>query len=513
MNSHKKEDTNNIFFQNKKSPTNKSLLSLRKLTRVKSVHVIKENNWKDGFNKNKLPEYNSANDNKNFHINLSIKSYSGHKNINDLKKFKSEDSLNTFSPKNSFTNGKYFIKTASAKMRNINYNNDNLKYINMINENNINTLWDELCVSKSYRNLFCVIYKELNDKDKQEIYSREINELTSIKNDINILKSNIDLRINTIKDISGLNDKLNAEIINTNNYKNESIINEISKKIEILREYTINICQIMKKIKYELNGIKNLDKYDIDIISEKFNFDKNYVIKMKSELNFLKEGYAKYYFNINNDQSPFLLNASEKNESNNNETLIHIIPLQEEKKYDIMECIFYIYQELIAYQNEKVNQNILRRISPLKKIEANENNNLKITNGKEENNKFNNANNYILRKSSSAINNLAIKENDKEKNKILNISQNFVYSKKKFLKINKNGNNLLLNQFRSQRNSRNENKNSSIGLRYNNPLVIQNNFPRKSEIIKKKNSISNNIIGKEKNINEFFSEDDKISEK
>lgn len=276
----------------------------------------------------------------------------------------------------------------------------------------------------------------------------------------------------------------------------------------------------MKKLKCELNGIKHLDKYDIDIISEKYNFDKNYIIKMKGELNFLKEGYAKFYFNIKDDQTPFLLKASEKNDmKNNNEPYIHLVPLKEEKKYDIMECVYYIYQELIAYQNEKVNNNNLRRISPLKKNNDNNYNNLKIINGKDEKSNINNINNnsykLVLKKSNSDLNNnLIIKKKENiNKNNLINISQNFVYSKKKFLTINKNGNNLLLNQFRIQKKLKNEKSNISIGLKYKNPLIISNNFPRKSEIIKKKNYINNNNINeKEKNIN-FFSEDDKTDKR
>ena len=511
MNSSKKEEQNKYFLLNKKTPTNKSSISLKKISKVKSIHIIKDNNWSNGFKQSMLPENNLSKDN-NFHINLSIKSFSEHKNLIDFQNPKYDNSLNSLSPVANLNNGKSLIKTGSAKIRYINYDFNNLKYLNMINLNNIYKLWDELCVSKSYRNLFCRIYKELNDKDKQEIYSREINELTSIKNDINILKTNIEIRLNTIKELSELNDKLNTEIIN-NNRNNELIINEISKKIEILRDQTINVCISMKKVKYKINGIKHLDKFDIDIISEKFNFDKNYIIKMKAELNFLKEGYVKFYFNINNDQTPFLLNASEKNEINNIKSLYNIVPLDEEKKCDILECIYYIYQELIAYQNEKVNQNILRRISPLKKTEANENKILRLTNGKEENNNINNlneTNNLILRKSSS-MNNLIIKENyNDKKNNILNIKQkNFIYNKKKFMNINKNGNNLLLNQFRKQINTNKENNNITIGLKYNNQFIIQNK--KKNEIIKKEKSFSNNDSEKNKNIN-FFSEDDKINE-
>ena len=80
-----------------------------------------------------------------------------------------------------------------------------------------------------------------------------------------------------------------------------------------------------------------MDKYDIDLLSEKFNFDKNYLIKMKSELNFLKKGFAKYFFNIENDQTPFLLNASQKNIENNKSNInFYIVPLKKEIENDII---------------------------------------------------------------------------------------------------------------------------------------------------------------------------------
>ena len=504
MTSFHNEQLKQILKKTKKSPKNLSFLSQKDTDRIKSLHIIRENNWNNRFIYNKIPEYDSYKD-KNVKINLSIKSYSNRKDMNtnstENKINEEENSLNTLVPltnKINFKNGRNLIRTSSAKMKNISFNN-NLKYINMINLNNINKLWDELCISKTYRKLFCVIYKELNDEDKQKIYQKEINELVSVKNDINNLKNNIENRLNTIKEITQLNTKLNIEVVNKDNNKIENIIKELSNNIEILREQTVNVCFSMKKIKSTLNTIKNLDKYNIELISEKFDFDKNYIIKMKSELLFLKEGFAKYYFNIENDQTPFLLNASKKNE---NKSDFHIIPLKKEIENDIIECIFYIYQELIAYQNEKVNKKILERISPLRTInKTQENMYLKILNGKEEKNNTNNNNNtnnhHILKKCSSASN---LKLN----------SKNFVYSKKKFLKIDKNGNNLLLNQFTSHRHNKiDNNRNMSMrGIKYN-PLTVQNkyiiNMKNKSKFIK-----NNNINFFEENINNNNEENKKI---
>ena len=474
-----------ILQKSKKPPSNLSFLPQRNPDKIKSLHIIRENQWDKRFIYNKIPEYDSYKD-KNVKIHLSIKNYSYRKDTNNNSKEniinEEGNELNNLMPltKNiNYRNGTNLIRTSSAKMKDISFNN-NLKFINMINLNNINKLWDELCISKAYRQLFSHIYNVLNDEDKQKIYQKEINELISIKNDISILKTNIEKRLNVIKDITQLNNNLNIEVVNKDNNKKDITIKELSNNIEKLREQTINVCFSMKKLKSELNSIKNLDKYDIELISEKFNFDKNYIIKMKSEIFFLKQGFFKYYFNIENEQTPFLLNASKKNDNPN----MHTIPLKKEIENDIIECIFYIYQELIAYQNEKVNKNILKRISPLRAINRiqEENLSVKLTNGKDEKNNNDN-NNNILKKSFSASN---IKLNRK----------NFIYSKKKFLKIDKNGNNLLLNQYTSYRNNKiDKNKNMSMkGIKYNNPLSAKNKFiiDGKNKKEKCKDEIKNN---------------------
>ena len=159
MNSDSKESKDDIKLQNKKYKTNKSIISLQKLSRVKSVHIIKGNNWNERLI-NKMPENNSSK-NKNFRINLSIKSYSGRKSYNKMNnniisknfnQYKINNGENSFnflslnSNKNSI-NGKNELKNASAKTRETGLNND-LKYMNIINLNDINKLWDDLCVAK-----------------------------------------------------------------------------------------------------------------------------------------------------------------------------------------------------------------------------------------------------------------------------------------------------------------------------------------------------------------------------
>ena len=193
-------------------------------------------------------------------------------------------------------------------------------------------LWKELYVNQNYKKLFLSIYKQIDDDDKEELYQKETNELILLKNNINDLKNKIELRQNTIKEIYGLNKNLNTEIINKDEKSNQNIINEISDKINLLRENTVQICKSMKTLKYEINCIKFLDKYDANILEEQYQFDKNYLIKMKGELNFLKGGFSKYYFNKKNDHSPFLIKVLEKSKiENDTESFIYLVPLKIKK--------------------------------------------------------------------------------------------------------------------------------------------------------------------------------------
>ena len=578
----------NYFLQIKRSPLLSANKMKKKIKRVKSVNALREKNWDDRFIYDKIPLYDSKND-KNVLINLRSKCNSGNRKYGSFKGLNfADNSLFIYRPLSNkttmnhlFINNKNNIKMASAKSRDINFRNDNNKYksfldygpnytngienyrrsdnknnidtndfnaINLINLNNLNKLWDEFAVNKNYRKLFSVIYKELDDENKEELYQKETNELNKIKDYINDLKQNIENRINTIKELFELNIKLNTEIINKDNKNNEIILGEISDKINTLRVHTINVCKSMKRLKTELSGIKNLDKFNINLIGEKFNFDKNYLIKMKSELNFLKEGFAKYYFNIENDQTPFLLKTSQKSKiSNDKDPFIHLIPLDQELKEEITDCTYYIYEELIAYQNEKVHNKVLRSISPLKRIIKNNNEDDAKNFGEREesdnkrvlNEHINNKINMLLNKNigpknyvnmsedniNNKFNSLHLQQINKN-NKIMNNPNNNLYFRKNGLinsknKLNEENDNKIINDV-NNKNDESEPKiikveskedikeiknelidKDKIKSRSNNEIVnlIRNEKRNLSENINKKNNEYKNLFMKYK-INE-----------
>jgi hypothetical protein len=296
---------------------------------------------------------------------------------------------------------------------------------------------------------------------------------------------------------------LNNEVKNDKNIKvNNFIINEMIKEIENLTEQTINIVKYMKKIKTQINMVDNLGKYNIDILSQKFKFDKNYIIKMKSETNFLREGYAKVFFNFKNEESPFFLKACDKNKIKQNDPLTHTLSLNENTIKDIKECNYYIYKELIAYQNERPNKKIFRCISPIRKNNSAYINYSKINfynyklifedKKKEIDTGLNNENNDQLIINGNGLDNL----NNNNKDKIENhqIQRN---KKKEEITINNQG---LINSMKNfySNNNLNDRKNKKMYTfnnkkNYNNDILqLQKNFSNNnySSLRRKKSNIS-----------------------
>ena len=310
--------------------------------------------------------YNKQNTTKNSILNRTKNLYLSNNQL------KPKSGLNLYRLKmfNSDKSNKKILTQKNFKMPKIK-NNFNLNYvdINSTNMINLEKLWDEFGINKQYRNYFKYIYKELETDYKDNLYLKETEELNNIKNIIKELKYFINLRKDILNEIKSLNDKLQQELLEKNNNGKEQILKEIIDKINLLRKHTINVCRSMQKLKSYMFSINSLDKYNLDIISKKFDFDKNYIIKMKFELNFLKEGFAKYYFNIGNDQTPFLLNASDEKKIPKGDLFLRVIPLDNELKKEILNWDFYIHKELIAYQNENLHKQIFRCISPIRQNE------------------------------------------------------------------------------------------------------------------------------------------------
>ena len=392
-----KEETNQL--SRRMSPITKITTSSRPFSRIKSVTGQRKKPWNRRFIYNKMPDYYSIKD-KNVIIAKKIRLNSvNKKNIFDSnyityqqskrnKRFLIKPFSRTMSgflsnynraTSNEYTTNRNLISplTYNAHSRNNLMKNSNTNVnlninVNEGNFNKIKKLWNELCVYSSYRELFMIIYNQLSGDEKEQIYKNELNDLTTVKNDVKTLIYYIDQRNLVLRELYEENKNLNKKRIDINDIND--ILKEISDLIEKLRECTIDVCYAMKKLKNDINNVNNLSKYNFDLLASKNKFDKNYLIKMKGELSFLKEGNAKYYFNLSDIRTPFLLKASEANinminninlDNNDKDFLIKIVPLKEKTKEHIAECSYYIYQELIAYQqNILIKKTINRGVTP-----------------------------------------------------------------------------------------------------------------------------------------------------
>ena len=209
----------NYFLKIRSSPLLSANKFKKKLKRVKSVNALREKQWDDRFIYEKIPLYDSKND-KNVLINLGDKCNSGNRKYANFKGLHFQDNSlylyrqlsNKTTMNHLFLKNKNAIKLGSAKSKDINFRNDNLanKYksfleygpnhtngienykrsenknsmdtndfnaMNLINLNFLNKIWDEFGVNKNYRKLFTVIYKELDDENKDELFKKETDEI------------------------------------------------------------------------------------------------------------------------------------------------------------------------------------------------------------------------------------------------------------------------------------------------------------------------------------------------
>ena len=378
------------------SPIGKYPLDSRPFSRANSVTAMRKKPWNRRFIYNKIPDYyqvkdknifwnkkprvNSKNKNNLFDTNYityqqSKLNYNRRKNI--TRGF-NRTSSGFFSHNSYMTNNNEFTlnnRNIASPLTNSALNRNNLykENINLNlnvnsndeNFNSIKKMWNELCVYMSYREVFIVIYNQLTGEEKEQFYQKELNELNTVKNDIKSLNYYIEQRTLILKDLYETNVKLNRKK-NSDDVINELLV-DMSDLIEKLREATVDVCYAMRKLKNDMNLVSNMAKYNIDLLSSRSKFDKNYLIKMKGELSFLKEGNAKFFFNISENRSPFLIKASDPNLTNEKDIFMRIVPLKEEIKEHIKECNYYIYQELIAYQqNILARKKIFRCVSPIK---------------------------------------------------------------------------------------------------------------------------------------------------
>jgi hypothetical protein len=106
---------------------------------------------------------------------------------------------------------------------------------------------------------------------------------------------------------------------------------------------SINIVNYFVKIReicsYNVLG----GKFDLDRVNKVYLFDRNYLIKMKYDLDFLKDCYLNNYFNFSGEADPFLISAAQQENDK------YYVNINEDMLSAIKHSQFLIMQDMIFY--------------------------------------------------------------------------------------------------------------------------------------------------------------------
>ena len=202
-------------------------------------------------------------------------------------------------------------------------------------------IWKEAGVTDIYMDNFETVTNNKNNTKKEilQYLKNEESQMIKFKEEMVKIVSEIIKRENDIKNINELNKKyldiktkinLNSiEDTKMNLYKEEKLKleEEIERCLTYLRLHGINVVAAFKKFNMRYEHLLNAGKVDLDFLKNKYGFDKNYLMKLKTDLDFLKDTEIGeiYQFSLKG-KDPFLINLSIEQSNNKYKS----IPISEE---------------------------------------------------------------------------------------------------------------------------------------------------------------------------------------
>ena len=235
----------------------------------------------------------------------------------------------------------------------------NNNYININNTSNIynsmsldeievyvGILWNKLGVKDTYQKTFNEVKEEKeNEEAKKEFMILEIQNLEKMEKFLKEISSLIENRDKTILLLKKITEIMDKQFISINLDIKESLINDFYKAIIEYRKNTIKVIEDIELFNQLFSYNVNKGKFDEDILVRKSKlFDKennikNYLLKIKDDLNFLGyskvNGYKQLNLNFKTSNDPFLLSALEQ------------IPFNLDDYNRVKQCKYAIMQEVI----------------------------------------------------------------------------------------------------------------------------------------------------------------------
>ena len=389
-------------------------------------------------------------------------------------------------------------------------------------------IWKEAGVTDIYMDNFETVTNNKNNSKKEILQNlkNEENQMIKFKEEMMKVVSDIIKRENDIKNIKDLNKKyldiktkmnINPkDDIKMNEYNNEKIKleQEIERCLTLIRLHGINVVASFKKFNMRYSHLLNAGKIDLDFLKNKYGFDINYLMKLKTDLDFLKDTEIGdlYQFNIKG-KDPFLVSLSIEQLSNR----YKVLPLSDDMEKQIklynhllneVEIFSMMKNDYSISNNFNISNNPTYKygfFSGISKYDES-NNNLDINNSNNYTNNIlnttpNNSKKYEHKLILSNINNI------KYKQKLLNKKNDF-YGKNKPMKLPTNINTSAYINQSSQNMKEYENLKKNLAGPYyskvENDIELNNNNK-----ISKIKSITNSMVEEE---NTEINEDDIIKE-
>lgn len=281
-------------------------------------------------------------------------------NNNNNDKYNNNNNFNKFLPK---------LKTQThSKQKSFSSLNDDLT--------SLYTLWNDLGVTRNYRNVFESYYHTIPTKDKLNLINIEKSNLIKVNELYSSLSNEIQTRKEQIANIKENINSINTAYFEDKDDIDNSLVTSIQNNINQYRIHTINI------IKYVIQ-FKELTEYYVH--KNKFDFHKcafpyinnNYLSNLKYDIDFIykSEQFNKYFHTKSKEPKDALLsNLPTKIEYNNNSnTKKYCIQLNNELIKQINETKYILAQEMMFHQIEDEKKSRTLSSATYKKIRPDSN--------------------------------------------------------------------------------------------------------------------------------------------
>ena len=183
-------------------------------------------------------------------------------------------------------------------------------------------IWKEAGVTDVYMDNFETVTNNKSNTKKEilQYLRNEESQMIKFKEEMMKIVSEIIKREKDIDNIKELNKKYldiktkmninQKEDIKMNQYKEEKIKieEEIERCLIYIRLHGINVVAAFKKFNMRYDHLLNAGKVDLDFLKNKYGFDKNYLMKLKTDLDFLRETeIGDLYLFSSKGKDPFLV--------------------------------------------------------------------------------------------------------------------------------------------------------------------------------------------------------------